>query len=192
MAKKFTEIEKENIKNKIISNCKDSWSNVGYKKTSVDELCKKSGISKGAFYLFYSSKEDLFFEILIDVQKNLKKIMINSLNINSTKEDLSKMLKLVYREYSKNNFIAETNNPDFISLMNKVPKDKLDEVDYRGKNNLREEIKKTNLKFKIEEDKGLAVIGVLFSMVLDKNEMIFDHLEVFDFMIDNLINDIFE
>ena len=77
MAKKFTEIEKENIKNKLISNCKDSWSNVGYKKTSVDELCKKSGISKGAFYLFYSSKEDLFFDILIDVQKNLQKMMIN-------------------------------------------------------------------------------------------------------------------
>ncbi|MCL2350476.1 MAG: TetR/AcrR family transcriptional regulator, partial [Defluviitaleaceae bacterium] len=33
--------------------CKISWSLVGYKKTSVSELCEKAGISTGAFYSFY-------------------------------------------------------------------------------------------------------------------------------------------
>ncbi len=33
----------------------------GVRKTSVDELVKYANISKGAFYLFYTSKELLFF-----------------------------------------------------------------------------------------------------------------------------------
>ncbi|MDY4210978.1 MAG: TetR/AcrR family transcriptional regulator [Treponema sp.] len=33
------------------------------KKTTVDELVKRTGIPKGTFYLFYPSKEILLFDI---------------------------------------------------------------------------------------------------------------------------------
>lgn len=45
----------------------------GYKKTGVDELCRQAGISKGAFYLFYASKEALFCEVLCSVQEQMRK-----------------------------------------------------------------------------------------------------------------------
>ncbi|MDE6980473.1 MAG: TetR/AcrR family transcriptional regulator, partial [Lachnospiraceae bacterium] len=57
MAKSFTEREKENIKRNLQEVCKKSWTQYGCKKTSVDDLCKQAGISKGAFYLFFESKE---------------------------------------------------------------------------------------------------------------------------------------
>ena len=60
MARSFTEREKENIKKSLQEACKQSWTQYGYKKTSVDDLCKQAGISKGAFYLFFESKEALF------------------------------------------------------------------------------------------------------------------------------------
>lgn len=60
MARSFTEREKENIKRSLQETCKRSWTQSGYKKTSVDDLCRQAGISKGAFYLFYESKEVLF------------------------------------------------------------------------------------------------------------------------------------
>ncbi len=60
MARSFTEREKENIKRSLQETCKRSWTQSGYKKTSVDDLCRQAGISKGAFYLFYESKEALF------------------------------------------------------------------------------------------------------------------------------------
>ena len=56
MARSFSEREKENIRKSLIDICKQSWTQYGYKKTSVDEMCKQVGISKGAFYLFFESK----------------------------------------------------------------------------------------------------------------------------------------
>lgn len=53
MAKSFTEIEKDNIRKRLISECEINWSKYGYKKTNIDELCSKSGIAKGSFYTFF-------------------------------------------------------------------------------------------------------------------------------------------
>lgn len=52
MARSFAEQEKERIRKNLLEACKRSWAQYGYKKTSVDELCREAGISKGAFYLF--------------------------------------------------------------------------------------------------------------------------------------------
>ncbi len=49
MARSFSEKEKQNIKKCLLDACKQHWTQFGYKKTSVDELCKQAGISKGAF-----------------------------------------------------------------------------------------------------------------------------------------------
>lgn len=38
----------------------------GVKKTTVDELVKRVSIPKGTFYLFYPSKEQLFFDVFLD------------------------------------------------------------------------------------------------------------------------------
>ena len=64
MARSFTETEKENIRKRLLDACRQSWTQYGYKKTSVDELCQQAGISKGAFYLFFESKEALFCDVL--------------------------------------------------------------------------------------------------------------------------------
>lgn len=58
MARKFSEREKENIRKSLIDICKQNWTQYGYKKTSVDEICKQAGISKGAFSL--SQKKHFF------------------------------------------------------------------------------------------------------------------------------------
>ena len=59
MARSFTEREKENIKRSLQEACKQSWTQYGYKKTSVDDLCRQAGISKGAFYLFFESHDEI-------------------------------------------------------------------------------------------------------------------------------------
>ena len=74
MARSFTELEKENIKKGLQDACKRSWTQYGYKKTSVDELCREAGISKGAFYLFFESKEALFCEVLCSVQEQIRQV----------------------------------------------------------------------------------------------------------------------
>ena len=43
----------------------------GMRKITVEELTKAAGISKGAFYKFYSSKEMLFLELLEDLHREI-------------------------------------------------------------------------------------------------------------------------
>lgn len=188
----FSEIEKMNIKEKLIVNCEESWSTFGYKKTNIDDLCRKSGISKGAFYLFYISKEDLFCDVIVKAQQRLLDLTKKSLGENPTKYDLASTFKLIYREYIKIPFITETRTPDFIAFMNKLPKEKINEMDSHGHYDVRDIIRKSKVKYKIEEDKGLSALSVLFTPIVNKEDYPWDYLEVFDFMLDTLIEVIFE
>ncbi len=69
--KRFYRQGKENIKCNLQEACKKSWTQYGYKKTSVGELGRQVGISKGAFCLFFESKEALFCEVLCSVQEQI-------------------------------------------------------------------------------------------------------------------------
>ena len=68
MPKAFSEHEKETIRAQMHEKGKKLFEKQGLKKTSVDELTAAAGISKGAFYLFYESKEELFLEILEELE----------------------------------------------------------------------------------------------------------------------------
>src|SRR5918912_2045574 len=64
MPKGFSEREKEIIRSSLLEKGRVLFGTYGIKKTNVEDLTRAAGISKGAFYLFYDSKEELFFEIL--------------------------------------------------------------------------------------------------------------------------------
>ena len=72
MPKAFSEIEKETIRSQMREKGKKLFEQHGLKKTSVDELTEAVGISKGAFYLFYESKEELLMEILEQIEKEIQ------------------------------------------------------------------------------------------------------------------------
>ena len=63
MPKAFTEHEKDLISKRLIEQGYKLFSAYGLKKTSIEELAQAAGISKGAFYLFYESKEALFMDV---------------------------------------------------------------------------------------------------------------------------------
>src|SRR5690606_22507054 len=62
--KKFSEQEKERIRAKLLEAGLSLFGRLGLQKTSVEQLTRAAGISQGAFYLFYASKEELMFEIM--------------------------------------------------------------------------------------------------------------------------------
>lgn len=63
MPKTFTENERKYIKEKLIEAARDCLKLYGVRKTTVDELVRRVNIPKGTFYLFYESKELLFYEV---------------------------------------------------------------------------------------------------------------------------------
>ena len=67
----FTKEEKEKITSQLISIAYTSLRSTSYKKIKVEDLAKAAGISKGTFYHFFSSKEQLFYEVMIHTHHQL-------------------------------------------------------------------------------------------------------------------------
>ena len=64
MPRAFSEREREVIGERLRAAAREAFRAQGVRRTSVEELARAAGISKGAFYLFYPSKEALFFDVL--------------------------------------------------------------------------------------------------------------------------------
>lgn len=72
MPRAFTQHEKELIGRRLLQHGYRLFSVHGLDKTNVEELARAAGISKGAFYKFYDSKEALFFEIIEQAEVRLR------------------------------------------------------------------------------------------------------------------------
>lgn len=72
MAKAFTDEEKVVIYNKLINLGSEYIARFGFKKTSIEDISKGVGISKGAFYKFFESKEIFFFRITEEIEREIK------------------------------------------------------------------------------------------------------------------------
>jgi AcrR family transcriptional regulator len=69
MPRAFDDKEREILRERLLETGERLFGRYGLKKTTVEELARETGISKGAFYSFFASKELLFFEILERIQE---------------------------------------------------------------------------------------------------------------------------
>ena len=192
MARSFTEREKENIKRSLQEACKQSWTQYGYKKTSVDELCRQVGISKGAFYLFFESKEALFCEVLCSVQEQICNAALEIIEKHKGKYGVAEALKLIYREYDKNNFLYNSDSMDFTILMNKLSEGQAKKIEESNRMSQQLFFSQPYLKFKVDTDLAMSVIYSLIMNIKNKDVLPHNHMETFDFMVDHLIESIYE
>ncbi len=63
MPKMYTPEEREHIEKRLLSAAGECLSLYGVRRTTVDEIVSRAHIAKGSFYLFYSSKEELFLSL---------------------------------------------------------------------------------------------------------------------------------
>lgn len=192
MARSFTEREKENIKKNLQEACKQSWTQYGYKKTSVDDLCRQAGISKGAFYLFFESKEALFCEVLCSVQEQICDAASEAVKKHKDKYGAAEALKLIYREYDKNNFLYGSDSADFTILMNKLSEEQAQKIEESNHMSQQLFLSQPYLRFKVDADLALSVIYSLIMNIKNKDILPRNHMETFDFMADHLIESIYE
>ena len=61
----------EETRTKITESAIKLFSSNGYNKASVDDICAEAGISKGAFYHHFKSKQELFLALLDGWLKNI-------------------------------------------------------------------------------------------------------------------------
>lgn len=190
--KGFSELEKEVIKGKLRSECERSWAIHGYKKTNVGELCGKVGISIGTFYMCYTSKEALFVETIEALQNNLKNFMQEMISKEPTKQGFAKAIKQLYQEYSKNSFLYSVTSPDFLAFVNKLPQESISKLKFDNENFFHECIEGMGLHLLVSEEKAFSVISGIMSILYVKDQVSYNHIEVFNFILDNIIDDLFE
>ena len=78
----------ETKKEKIIKHAFDLFAEKGYSETSVDDIVRASGISKGGIYYYFKSKEDIFLEIAEERLRQRKNLMDNNQDVKSSKEKI--------------------------------------------------------------------------------------------------------
>lgn len=191
MARSFSEDEKAAIRAKLLTECEKSWAAVGYKKTKIDELCAKAGISKGAFYLFYDSKEELFCQ-LFDLFQERFKAVEEMLPEKPTKADISRMLKQLYLEYDRTKLLPQRNDPDFQSFLNRAPKEWIAKSQQVSDDFISAHIFDANLKLKMSREKATGLLEALLAIVITKELLHYDHYEVFCTLLDSILDDIYE
>ena len=99
MPRTFSEKEREHIKKRLMEEASKCLAQYGVRKTTVDELVKRVGIPKGTFYLFYRSKELLFFDVLVQYHDEIHETLLSRLGSGEalTAEKLTDCIAELYR-----------------------------------------------------------------------------------------------
>lgn len=99
--------------NTIIESAKEEFSNVLFKDASINNIIKTAKISRGSFYMYFESKEDIYFYILREYQEKLKELLKNKLI--ETKGDIILSLKGIFEVIINFKYDEQT-----INLLKKV------------------------------------------------------------------------
>jgi AcrR family transcriptional regulator len=127
MPKAFTEHEKETIRTQMREKGAKLFEKHGLKKTSVDDLTEAVGISKGAFYLFFESKEELFLEILEELEKDFRARIFNfAVNPETNARALlAQLLNDALLTWDQYPLLKNITLADFDYLARKLPPDRI-------------------------------------------------------------------
>lgn len=190
----LSEADKENIKQKLQVLCEELWISQGYKKTSIKQLCMNAEIAIGTFYSLFPTKEDLFFETVKTIQTRLTQQFLQTVLQGGSKNSLSQALKELFREFDSKPFLYDVNTPDFRSFVTKLSDDAMNEIKFESIAFFKEVCRIANLHPKIEAANACGILSAMLSMVGTKQTIatMCDYFEVFDFMVDNLVEEIFE
>lgn len=123
MATAFTESEKEQIRKKLMEAAEECLGKYGVKKTTVDQLVQMAGISKGAYYQFFPSKEILFFKVLEEFQVSLmaEGMSVQQASGERTAEAFTEFLYSLYQRVRHSFLMNIIQNGEMELLMRKIP-----------------------------------------------------------------------
>lgn len=78
----FRPEERDRIKKALIEESTQLFTSQGLKKTTVDDIVRRVSIAKGTFYLYFKSKEELFFRCLEAMEEYIEEREIHPLMKN--------------------------------------------------------------------------------------------------------------
>src|SRR5258708_37374351 len=129
MPKAFTEQEKDLIHKRLLEHGYKQFSAHGLRKTNLEELAQAAGISKGAFYLFYVSKEALFMDIVEQVEQRFRQELVAAVELPgpSSRSRLFAVLQKAFRLVRTIPLLPFLTGHDYDLLFRRMPPERLQE-----------------------------------------------------------------
>lgn len=162
----------DNTKESILSVANKLFSRFGFHKTSMDEIAKNARKAKGSLYYHFTSKEDLFREVVSIEMINLKNqlsFIVNNPDLNSSEKVKKYLVKRMEILNSAANY-HETLKADFFEHFHFID-DLRTELDAWEKENLKK------LILQGVEMGEFAIIGDM-DVLLDVFIMVMKGLEI--------------
>ena len=126
--------KKNQKRKKILDKAWELFRKNGYEETKVEDITRELGVSKGSFYTYFKTKDEVLYEILERIKKENEE-RISKINVN---QESSKILE----DYviSKMNYIVKLlNNMKISSINRNLSNSKL--------KNFFEELRKVSIEF---------------------------------------------
>lgn len=129
MPRAFTEHEKELIGKRLLEQGYKLFSAYGLKKTSIEELAEAAGISKGAFYLFYESKEALFMDVVELAEERFRQEILAAVDLPgpSPRARLFAVLNKAFTLLKTMPILQSLTSSDYDLLFRRVPAERFQE-----------------------------------------------------------------
>jgi AcrR family transcriptional regulator len=110
----------EETRSNILAAAAAGFAEHGYDATGVAEICRRAEVSKGAFYYHFSSKQDLFLELLtrwlVALDEQLEELRTEEASVPEQLLDMAKVIQQVFE-------VAEAQLPMFLEFWTKAAHD---------------------------------------------------------------------
>ncbi|MGG5371258.1 TetR/AcrR family transcriptional regulator [Enterococcus sp. AZ196] len=192
---KFTEQERLLISNRLLTAAEKLFCEHGLKKVTVAEIAQAALIAKGSFYAFYPSKEELYFAILVNCQKDMWKQMDCFLDEHpslQSRELVKGTLLFMFDLMNRYPLIQKTDSETMAVLFRKLPPEVVEK--HSGED---AEALQLLLKHGVRFTRPIEVVTKTFQalygviVLLEEED---EHLrgQVLSVMIDGLVNELVE
>lgn len=169
MAKKFTEQEKRFIRKKLLTEGKSIFEVQGLQKTSIGELTKKAGIAQGTFYQFFSSKEELYFDIIEQEEQAIQTELVDGISKNPklTKSSFANFLQQALHAMEKSPILCQLHDESLMAiLIRKIPQEKLEMNSQRDAAFLTPLIEQWQAEGQLRQLPPAVIVSMIRSLIL--------------------------
>lgn len=172
MATAFTQAQRESIRERLLAAARQRLTGAGMKACTVDELAREAGISKGAFYHFYESKEHLFLHTLESIQNeiygNAERVLLDEKT--ALRERTMLALYEVCKAADRYHLVAFVRR-ELTSLLASVPEELLHRHYISDHERIRRLIGKANVALKVGLDEAASVIWLMVMSLVFKPDV---------------------
>lgn len=173
MATAFTAQERERIREQLLAVALRYASAGGSRHVTVDEIAREAGISKGAFYGFYESKDHLFLDMVEQIHREMYGSAGRVLEANAAQpicERVHLAISEVYRVARERNVIGFVRD-EVPLILRRLPPDMVKEMYHSDDEYIRELIAKNASRLTADADTACAVVRVLLLSLQNQEEV---------------------